>query len=124
MIDTIQVCQDFIQGDGFVIKVSYNPVPVGGLVGSTFELTIKSNEAGTSALSVVYVTPITEPEHANALLGIVNIPIPAAKTAVVQPGEYFGSLKATLSGGEPKTLIRTGKDNARKVECFSNLKSS
>lgn len=118
----LQVCQDFIQGDGFVIKVSHNPVV--DLTGATFELSMKKREEGNLVLNEVYAVPVTEPEAANALLGIVNIPVPAASTALVGPGEYYASLKRTLAGGEVKTLLRTGKDNARKVIVYRNLKNS
>ena len=115
-IANVQVCQDFIQGDTFIIKVSH--VPVIDLTGSTFELTLKKEERGDSVLSVVF------PHPGNGTDGTIDIEIPSTKTSLVPPGEYFASLKRTLSGGEAKTLVHTGKDNARKVEVFKNLKNT
>lgn len=117
-IPTIQVCQDFIQGDSFVIKVSHNPVV--DLTLASFELTLKKNEGGDPILSVLYAVP----SGADATNGVANIVIPAEKTSLVPPGEYYGSLKRKLASGDVKTLIRTGKDNARKVICYKNLKNT
>ena len=118
----IRVCQDFVQGDSFIIKVSHNPVI--DLTGATFELTLKLTETSIPVLSEVYAVPITEPEATNATNGIVNIPIPSASTALVAPGKYLASLKRTLAAGDLKTLVRTGKGGAQKVTCYKNLKSA
>lgn len=120
-IPTIQVCQDFIQGDDFVIKVSHNPVV--DLTDASFELTLKKAEEGDPILYVLYAVPA----GADATGGIANIPVPSVKTALVEPGEYFASLKRTLAAGTTKTLIRTGATYsdaiARKVEVYKNLKN-
>lgn len=113
---TIQVCQDFTQGDDFRIKVSHNPVV--DITGGQFRLTLKKNETGNPVLNVLYnVGDDTDDDAAN---GIAYVNIPASATSLVEPGEYYASLKRILNG-DTVTLVRTGMNDARKVKVFKNL---
>lgn len=120
-----KVCQDFAQGDAFLIKVSHNPIPSKGpagaigIEGAIFELTLKKKESGLSVLSVSY----TVPAGADATAGIAYIPIAAVDSYDVAPGVYFGSLKRAYLGEQTKTLIRSGMNSTKKVEIFKNLKN-
>ena len=120
------VFQDFAQGDAFFIKVSHNPVPVKGtggitgIAGATFEVTLKANEHGSAVMSISYLVPAGD----DATAGVAYIPITAADTGPVAPGEYFGSIKRAYATEEAKTLIRTDMNNTRKVKVFKNLKNT
>lgn len=114
----LQVFEDFTQGDDFITKISHNPVI--DLTGATFEVYLKASEDGEPILFVSYPVPA----GADASGGIAYIPVSKADTSAVPAGRYYGSIKRILANGDTKTLIRTGKNNARKVICYKNLKNT
>ena len=113
----LKVCQDFVQGDSFVIKVSHNPEV--DLTGGSFELILKTDEdSDTEVMSVTHAVPA----GADATAGRASIPVLTTDTENVPPGKYFASLKRTLADGSVNTLVRSGKDNAGKVTVYKNLR--
>ena len=117
---TVKVCEDFVQGDSFDMKISHNPAF--DITGAVFELNLSAIEGGDPVMTVSHTTPA----DADALNGISTLVVSSTDTANIPPGTYFGSLKRTLSGGEVRTILRSGKKTAdgsivRKVEVYANL---
>ena len=122
----IRVCKDFVQDDSFFIKVTHNPIV--DQTTAVYELTLKAKEtSGAPALYVSYDVAAAIVAEApativydNAVIGIVNVPIPRTETSKVQPGKYFASLKRTI-GSETLTLVQSGISEAKKVTVYQTL---
>lgn len=103
----MKVFRDFVQDDSFVIKVSHDPAF--DITGYVFDYTLKPSERATNA---VLHEAYTAPADADAIAGVVYIPIPKTATSKVPPGEYYASLKRTtplaVSPAQTVTILRSG----------------
>jgi hypothetical protein len=99
---TVKVCQDFVAGDSFDIVVTHNPGF--DITDAEFDFALTKCVGETPALHVTH----TVPAGADATAGTATITVDATDTADLAPGKYYGTLKRTLSGGQEKTILRSG----------------
>jgi hypothetical protein len=125
MAGSIVVCNDFIKGDSFFIRVSHTPAV--DLSTAVFRLVMKNKEDATTAVldvsydiaaAIIAESPATIIAD-NAALGIAYVLIPSSATGI-QPGEYYASLTRTI-GADVNTLVQTGLADARKVVVHKKL---